>query len=939
MQFSSTFHKYSSLELFHPSLICNKLSLSFRQGIGLVLLLFWLIVLSKAPVKAQDPSGGNSQKKVVEEEEESIPKKGGANPDKMPPKKNILPGEEEEIPSKSKGTPPSKEEPVKGNKSAQEPESLSLADEALRTPRRELQKFYQSLAIPHDRIINTKGRLYRTSLIPTRKISKDAELEFLDLNSSLTSGKEKKMKGTEVRTFQPFEAYTLEETRNFLARTLDGVERIDQLDAAIKALSASLRFHQAAVEKQKRTGNDWQDLIEETQTLQQSIFREMLSLYAKEKKWDKADALSLYLGNLYPDNKRIQQEIYRLQLLRAEDSLKSSSETDFQLLRDTLVQYESQLNGAKDELVTRVRERLRTKAEEEIKKAKELAKKNLNSQAIGQLRNAAALDPDTPGIADLRTQLRDKILYIAVPSLPEMLSPATARFPAERWAIELMMESLVDSLPDDLLGYTFKPMLASRLPQVIPIGRRIQLTPNIMWGTKESTKGGKDFLDVRDVRSTLEFLQSHRAFPYAEGSEYINTATRIESPLRFDLVFRQGLLQPLQQLRFKVMPMQILMKSQQDPTSPEFSHRPIGSGPYRYEGREKDGERDSAVFRANPYYSLRPGKFGLPIIPEIRFVVPQTSTMLGDFQTNQLHFYLDVPTREFINVRENPRLLPVVRCETCKHNRQIWMLAINHRQPNLKEADIRRGLSMIIDRNAILNDIFRVEGTKFHQPLTGPFPPNVWATPSKSKDLYQLEVGKQLLANWLQQHASAQLTLKFPDGDGQIAQCCQKIKDQIEAATAKKIEIVLQSSSPENFYREVRGEHNFDLAYMPYEYRDDLYNLDNLIDPTACGRFEKNFLGYLGDESAIGERDRRLRQLLAEIRTHRDFDNAIKEKTHQLVVLFNQQMPFVPLWQLDRHMILSNNLQIHLEKGSRPLPYSLIEPDRLFTGVQNWKIK
>src|SRR5205085_3840752 len=58
-----------------------------------------------------------------------------------------------------------------------------------------------------------------------------------------------------------------------------------------------------------------------------------------------------------------------------------------------------------------------------------------------------------------------------------------------------------------------------------------------------------------------------------------------------------------------------------DPASPKFAERPVGSGPFVYDGNLRtDFDRECVAFAANPYYAARPGKGGLPRIEKVLFI-------------------------------------------------------------------------------------------------------------------------------------------------------------------------------------------------------------------------------------------------------------------------------------------------------------------------------
>src|SRR6202035_548719 len=112
----------------------------------------------------------------------------------------------------------------------------------------------------------------------------------------------------------------------------------------------------------------------------------------------------------------------------------------------------------------------------------------------------------------------------------------------------------------------------------------------------------------------------------------------------------------------------------------------------------------------------------------------------------------------------------------------------------------------------------------------------------------------------------------------------------IEKAGGERVVITLETLPGELLQRRVEQEHDYELAYYPFDYRDDLFRLDGLLDPTAGGRYERNFLGYLTEGIPLTDRDRRLQQTLDEIRSHRDFCRQVKERTWELHALFNQQV-------------------------------------------------
>jgi ABC-type oligopeptide transport system substrate-binding subunit len=399
-----------------------------------------------------------------------------------------------------------------------------------------------------------------------------------------------------------------------------------------------------------------------------------------------------------------------------------------------------------------------------------------------------------------------------------------------------------------------------------------------------------------------------------------------------------------------VLPARYLKAQGKNADDPVFAEKPFGSGPYRYEGRETEGPgREVAVFKANPYYSQRSDKFGQPIIREIRFVVPSLSTAPADLANGQLHMVLDVPTAELVRYLQDPISTGVAKEIKPGINRRIWMLAINHHDAALQNADLRRAISAAIDRDGILDEYFRPGKARiYHKALVGPFPPNCWATPEKARKPENALYNKTLAGGLFASAAArgrTRLTLKYPLDDQRAGLVCGKIKAMIEDAARRSpdeppsVEIVLEPIAPEDFYGKLGSGLSYQLAYCSYDYKDELYWLGSLLDRAAAVQGGRNFLGYLADGTNPQTDDNDLRITLEEIRTHRNFRDKVREETWKAHGKFLARIPFVPLWQIDRHIIVHQGLEIVPGDSAERLADKLIDASAIFTGVEAWKLK
>jgi ABC-type oligopeptide transport system substrate-binding subunit len=320
------------------------------------------------------------------------------------------------------------------------------------------------------------------------------------------------------------------------------------------------------------------------------------------------------------------------------------------------------------------------------------------------------------------------------------------------------------------------------------------------------------------------------------------------------------------------------------------------------------------------------------------------------FQQGSLHILTDVPTAEldkFMGAAAN--LSGKIQAYTATNNRRIHMLAVNHRRPQMQSKALRQGLSLAIDRDAILNDVFRPNKTDVHKPMSGPFPPRSWASPKGSGGNAVPLVNRDLAVPKLKTYlgdmgAKTDVTLSYPEGDPLAALACNKIKAQVEGLfkelPGRKLTILLEPLPLRELLLRVEDEHRYDLAYVPFDYPDDWYPyaLGAMLDPLAADRGGRNWTGFLQKNTGADDQDARLGQLLNELRAFRDFGQ-LTAKSAEVHKLFNECVPFIPLWQLDRHMLVHNSVKVYVNDSEAPVSPSVLNPTTLFQGIARWRLE
>jgi peptide/nickel transport system substrate-binding protein len=870
-------------------------------------LLLWGLIVGgwlSSELAAQNPG------KAPQKEEEG-PAKANKQTGKKPSK------EEEEEPTKPKPRPPirvgDEELEVKQQPSSAKPagsQALDLEREAREAKHDAVKQLFKDLAKPHDLVNMPSGSILvvkpiRPYVGSPANFKGSLALQPFEEKRELVPVSRRDITGVDH-----YEHLAVRKVTDFLKAGYDReppgskkfLSQMDLLRSAEKALEWVAVWHESARERGHRQGDGWDELKASLDGKLLAVRLQQLRALSDRSDWDAAFELATRLKEKYPKQKELLVEIARLSVQHAERALRTQ---DFETARKRLMALEEELPSAPE--MEAIRERLRKKAAEIVEEARKLEKED-PKKAIAQLQTAESIYPQLPGLHDFYLQLSNKypVLYVRVRDLPENLSPARAYTDSEKQGVELLFESLIKFKLDPQAGQRYEPGLAAELPRPVPLGRQFQLVRNASWSDGRQ-------VTAADVRHTVQLL-SDAQWPgrIPEWADLMQEGARIEGDaLQISLIVRQGYLDPLALMNFKVLP-----ESLDRADNEEFARQPIGSGPYRYQGR--DG--DFAVFVANPYYAGRPGKAGLPRIREIRFYRSDEDPA-KEVQQGRLHLFPDLPSAECKRLQG----LRDVTVQTAP-NRRIYFLALNHRRAPLQDLHLRRAVAYAVDRERILNTCFREGVLKWHRPLAGPYPPGSWAckpglalpvSPKLAKAQAELAKAERVLLD--------KLTLKYPEGDAAAAKACAQIRDALKALNAG-IELELIARPPRQLRRDVEDLHDYDLAYYHWDYPSEAYWLWPLFDPQATGPGGGNFLGY--------ENDSELQSLFRRAMTHREL-SAVQSLTYEIQDRLYEQMPLVPLWQLDTHLAVHGNLRIQDRTGK------LIAPDPLsvFSDVEWWSLR
>lgn len=896
------------------------------------------------PPKEEEEVKGKSAKKIVVEDEDT----------KNPAKKRITvdddPTSNRKGSESASGTPPD----------VRLDELVRAASEARSTI---LKDLFTKYTVPFDRLTESNGAS-RVKPIPIRKAEwtgHDA-IQVTPLDNAGKSLEPRAAKVSEVRNYECFEALILAEAERLKKEKLEGLTTADQLAAAEKLLAAALRFHDFSritrnvdgIPRNLRRGKDggkgWDEVRDPLVAKLRGVQLELLQALVAANDSVRLRELTARLISAYPKDAEVAQAVSAVMVAEADRLIKSGTDQDYIAARKLIDDLERTYPAAGGEATRKIRNQLRELALKSLNRSKEKLAVGDKRTARDELVRAEALDPDLDGIREMQRKLQIDypILYVAVRQYPQNMSPIKAQLDSEKQAVELLFEGLLEEVPDETGAVRYRPGAALTMPLSIPGGREFFLR------TYDRDPSGKFGLDSSNVVETVSMLRSR---PHT-WSAYPLTWLASEPPTPKDngtVRIAFGLIppDPRSALTFKLLPTRWMNENGRAIDDGRFAESPFGTGPFMLQSNPRsDGSNAprEMVFVNNAAYG-RGDRAGLPRLREVRLVEASKLDPLKAFLDGKLHILTDIPTEEIDRYTDaNSPLKNKVDVVNAMINRRVHILAVNLRRPYLQSKQLRQGISLSIDREDVLRKVFRAQKPEFHKPMTGPFPPGSWPTakgvipaPLMSLDLAMVRL-KAYLAD---QGARDTIELAYPDNDPQAEKACTEIKKQVEGIFkneppgSRKLAINLVKVPLAELIVQVQDQHSFDLAYVPFDYPDDWYPyaLGAALDPTAAERGGRNWFGFLDRNTGPDEADQELGRALIKLRGYRDVTGELVPQSVAVSKLFNDSLPFIPLWQLDRHMVISKRVKVYVDDSAEPVNPHLLNPTTLFQGVSRWRLE
>lgn len=459
-------------------------------------------------------------------------------------------------------------------------------------------------------------------------------------------------------------------------------------------------------------------------------------------------------------------------------------------------------------------------------------------------------------------------------------------------------------------------------PRRIAKGYEFVIPPTLKWSDGTPVKSD-------DIQRSFELVSKPgtRQFDPSLDNDGLLVINQIDET-RFAITSRAPSLDPLTFMNFPLLPASRMPRDQSNSAAATaLASKPMGTGPFVYDSTSKT----EVIFKVNPHYTRAYLPNG-PAIKEIHFIlysdwgVARQALLDGRWQ-----MLLDGTSKEMDELTGNPQVIVRTPTETAAAegsstpqftNPRIYLLGFNYRKPAFQRKEAREAVSLAINREAIIENIFRGKTKTHHAALNGPYPLNSWGydTASFSQSSY---ASVQAAAKLRAAGSLPDLQLAVLADDIHGVEACKMIQGDlkkiginvnIKPTWAAELSVELNKPVPD-----------FDLLYTTWDYDNETLNLRPFLDVVCTNGNGPNFMGY---QLPPNPQDPTLMRYFSNSLNNRELENA-RRQMYSIHKHIMDNAIFVPLYQLDKHVAVHRNL----DQAER------LHPVYVFDGVEKWTVK
>jgi peptide/nickel transport system substrate-binding protein len=549
-----------------------------------------------------------------------------------------------------------------------------------------------------------------------------------------------------------------------------------------------------------------------------------------------------------------------------------------------------------------MRDRFVERASKRVKDAQALE----GPARLDALLDALRIWPTLDGAAELYTRAFEKVptLDVAVCDVPAPLGP-WVRSPADARVTRLLYRPILASDSEDARQGKAPGQLAAAL-EASDLGRRlvIRLLPAITW-----SDGSRPVSAVDLARAIIDRSDPNSPKFQARWAEILD---RVASPddMRVELRLTRPLIKLGSWFDWPVGPAHAGLDGRV--ATVDQRRLLVSNGPFRC-AAASDHEIDLSLASdsaASPASS--PSSPRVARLREIRYLNPRSLT--GALVQGEVSLAARVPADQLATLSTHPEIKIGRYTQPLMH-----FIAMDARNPVLRNRSLRRALSYGIDRKTLLEETVvkgpLEDGTSV---ADGPFPKGSFADAPCVQPLeYNPTLCAMLVAGARRELGNDPIQLKFEYPAVPEAQAAVPVIAEAWRAAGLRIETIERPES--QLETELRSGRRFDLAYRALRCEDPILDAGVMLCPGYDAPEEADALAS-GTSTEIMQLLLQLERA-AEVPTARGLAIRIDRESRT-------ELPIVPLWQLVDHYAWRTRLTGPAETS-----------DRLYDGIETWEVK
>ncbi len=538
-----------------------------------------------------------------------------------------------------------------------------------------------------------------------------------------------------------------------------------------------------------------------------------------------------------------------------------------------------------------------------INKAKEKvasAEKSEGAERLDRLTEALRVWPELEGASALYAEAFKSVptLDVAVRDLPKKVGP-WVRSPADERVSRLLFLPILARDDEDAIEGKVPGQLCQGL-ETADLGRRLTLRvrSDVPW-----SDGSRPVSAIDVARALTDRIEPTSALYNARWADLLDRVDTADQN-RLEIRLTRPFLRPGLWLLGPVGPAHAGFDGRV--ATLEQGRVLVGDGAFRWvdaSGRaELRAARDSGTRTGNNIKRIR------------EVSLPSAKATVGALLRGEVSLVEHIAPDRVATLASDPEL----KVGRYARPRLHW-IAIDGRNPSLRNRALRRGISYAIDRKTLLEEtLLRHSAENPDRVSDGPFPFDSYGNAPDVKPLAYDPLLARMLVAAAQKELGGQpikLTFQYPA----IPEAQAVVPKIAEALRLVGVDVTPTERPESDLEMELRAGKPFDLAYRALRCTEPVMDAGPLICP---GYDAKPDAGTIGSVASP-----RILQLLLSLERASEFPSA-KGIVLQIDRECRDELPIVPLWQLVDHYAWRTRL-----KG----PAEVAE--NLYDGIETWEIE